>query len=69
MAAGVYVVSRTAATHVGGIDSRRAANSLGDDRRSQIIGPRGAQRAGARFADRGANSGNDNSVFHNHGSG
>ena len=51
--------------HLGGIDSRRPAKGVGDDRGGEVVRTRPAQRARAGFADRGANGRNDNSVFHN----
>ena len=49
---------------LGGIDARRAAQRFGDDGGGELVGPRAAQRAVRRLADRRADGGNDDGVVH-----
>ena len=47
-----------------GVDARRAPQRLADGGRGELVGPRAAQHAVRRFADRRPDGGDDHSVSH-----
>ena len=50
--------------HLARLDAGGALQGLGDDRRPQLVGPRGSEGPPGRLADRGANRRHDHCVSH-----